>query len=128
MIYLLFFIAILITVASANDSFILNSIEETKRLSKLTNKPALIIFGADYCKFCNSLKEDILNNELSPIIDKYIICYIDIKSSPELKTKYHISMIPDSRILLKNQELSSKKGYSKESYKLWLENKQFMLE
>lgn len=123
MIYLLFFIAILVTFASANDSFILNSIEETKRLSKLTNKPALIIFGADYCKFCNSLKEDILNNELSPIVDNYIICYIDIKSSPELKKEYHISMIPDSRILLNNQELSRKKGYSKESYKLWLENK-----
>jgi thioredoxin-related protein len=123
MIYLLFFIAILVTFASANDSFILDSIEETKRLSKLTNKPALIIFGADYCKFCNSLKEDILNNELSPIVDNYIICYIDIKSSPELKIEYNISMIPDSRILLNNQELSSKKGYSKESYKLWLENK-----
>jgi len=121
MMYLLFFIAILATVTSANDTFILNSIEETKRLSKLTNKPALIIFGADYCKFCNNLKEDILNNELSPIIDNYIICYIDIKSSPELKTEYDISMIPDSRMFIDNKEISRIKGYNIKNYKKWIQ-------
>lgn len=120
MIYLLFFIAILVTFASANDSFILNSIEETKRLSKLTNKPALIIFGADYCKFCNSLKEDILNNKLGPDINNYIMCYVDVKENPDLKIKYNVSMIPDSRMFIDNKEISRIKGYNIENYKKWL--------
>lgn len=121
-IYLLFFLAVLVTTVSANDSFILDSIEEAQRLSKLTNKPALIIFGADYCKFCNSLKDDILNKKLSPTIDRYIICYIDIKLNPELKDQYGVNMIPDSRIFSNTKEIRRVKGYSKNNYLKWLNN------
>jgi thioredoxin-related protein len=119
-IYLLFFLAVLVTTVSANDSFILDSIEEAQRLSQLTNKPALIIFGADYCKFCNSLKEDILNNSLGSDIKDYIICYVDIKENVDLKEKYNISMIPDSRIFIDAREIKRIKGYSKNNYMKWL--------
>jgi thioredoxin-related protein len=115
-IYLLFFLAVLVTVVSANDSFILDSIDETQRLSHLTNKPALIIFGSDSCRFCNNLKQDILTKKLSPTIDRYIICYIDIDKNPDLKTKYSVSMIPDSRIFVNNKQTSIIKGYSKDTY------------
>jgi len=110
------------TTIFANDSFILSSIEETQKLSKLTNKPALIIFGADYCKFCQILKQDILTNQLNPSVDKYIICYIDVKDNPDLKNKYKISSIPDSRILIDNEQVSKTTGYSKNTYIKWLNN------
>ena len=122
MIYLLFFIAISITVASANDNFILNSIEETKRLSKLTNKPALIIFGADYCKFCTELKSAIFVEPLKSATDKYIICYLDLDENPELKQEYDISIIPDSRIIKNNKQISGIKGYTASNYLKWLNN------
>jgi thioredoxin-related protein len=110
------------TILFANDGFILSSIEETQKLSKLTNRPALIIFGADYCKFCNVLKQDILNHQLSPAVDKYIICYVDIKENSALKDKYGISIIPDSRIFVNSKEAHKTKGYSKDIYIKWLNN------
>lgn len=105
---------------SANDSFILSSLEETYKLSEATKKPALVIFGSDYCKFCNSLKQDILNKKLSPHIDKYIICYIDIKQKPDLKTHYKVSSIPDSRIFVNGKESKTTKGYVQNAYIQWL--------
>ncbi len=121
-IYLIFIIGVLLTAASANDGFIVDSIDVAHRLSKETGKPALIIFGADYCKFCNSLKQDILDNKLSPKIDRYIICYADIKENPDIKERYDVSMIPDSRIFVENKEISKIKGYSKNNYIKWLNN------
>lgn len=108
------------TVASANDGFILSSLDEGRKLSNLTNKPLLVIFGSDNCQFCVSLKQDILDLTLSPHIDKYIICYVDLNEYPELKNKYEISMIPDSRIFIKDQQKSKLKGYSKQNYIRWL--------
>jgi|688.fasta_scaffold139653_3 thiol-disulfide isomerase/thioredoxin len=110
------------TTIIANDGFILSSMEETQKLSKLTNKPALVIFGADYCKFCQILKQDILTNQLSPSINEYIICYIDVKDNLNLKNKYKISSIPDSRIFIDNEQVSKTTGYSKDTYKKWLNN------
>lgn len=108
--------------ASANDSFILSSLDEGIKLSKEVNRPLLVIFGSDNCQFCTALKNDILNLKLSPDIDNYIICYIDIKEYPELKTKYNISMIPDSRIIINDEQKSSVKGYAKQNYLKWLNN------
>lgn len=120
LIYLISVIGILLTAAYANDGFILNSLEQTNKLSQEINKPALIIFGSDDCKFCNLLKQDIINYKLSPDIDKYIICYIDIKKNPELKNEYDVSVIPDSRILINGKETNRIKGYSKTNYMKWL--------
>ena len=120
LIYLISVICILFTTVLANDGFILDSIDATHRLSRETGKPILIIFGADDCKFCNALKQDILDNNLSPEIDKYIICYIDIKKNPELKNEYAVSVIPDSRILINGKETNRTKGYSKTNYMKWL--------
>jgi thiol-disulfide isomerase/thioredoxin len=119
-IYLTFCLLLFSTIIFANDGFILSSIEETQKLSKLTNKPALIIFGADYCQFCQVLKQDILANQLNPSIDKYIICYVDTEDNPDLKNKYKISSIPDSRIFIDNKQVSKTTGYSKDTYIKWL--------
>jgi thioredoxin-related protein len=121
-IYLLFILSTILTVASANDSFILTSVEEANQLSKETNRPALIIFGSDYCRFCESLKNDILSSKLTPHTDKYIVCYIDIKKNLEIKNQYNISTIPDSRIFINEKQKKKIIGYSKENYIKWLSN------
>lgn len=113
---------LMLTTAFANDSFILSSLDEGMKLSKKVNRPLLVIFGSDNCQFCTSLKNDILNLKLSPDINDYIICYIDLKEYPELKTKYDISMIPDSRIIINDKQKSGIKGYSKQNYLKWLNN------
>jgi thioredoxin-related protein len=119
---LVFLSSILSTIVSANDSFILHSLTEANRLSATTKKPVLLIFGSESCRYCNMLKKDILIYELSPSIDKYIVCYIDTDKNPEFKNKYNVSVIPDSRILSHNKEIRKNKGYSKYKYIKWLNN------
>jgi thioredoxin-related protein len=110
------------SISSANDGFILNSLPEANKLSRLTNKPVLLIFGADHCRFCESLKKDILDLKLSPHIDKYIICYVDIAKNPEYKKEYSVGIIPDSRIMRNNKEISKNKGYLRDNYIIWINN------
>lgn len=106
----------------AKEGFILNSIDEAKILSRTTERPILLIFGAEYCSYCVSLKQNILNLNLSPEIDQYIICYIDIKIHTDLKKQYSVSTIPDSRIIINNQETKSVIGYNQKKYRNWLKD------
>lgn len=119
---LAFLLVIVSAVTLASDNFILNSIDEAKTLSVATNKPILLIFGADYCGFCNSLKNDILEFELSPGTDEYIICYIDISENPSIQKEYKVTTIPDSRIIKNNIEKFRNRGYIRKKYIQWIEN------
>ena len=69
-IYVLFAIGSMLTIASANDSFIVTSIKDAKTLSESTNKSILLIFGADYCKYCNQLKSDLFVSPLKELTDR----------------------------------------------------------
>jgi thioredoxin-related protein len=104
------------------DSFMLNSLVEAKTLAKDTNKPILLIFGTDDCLFCVNIKTDIKNGKLTPEVEPYIICYVDIKEHKDLKQEYNVNRIPDSRIIKQDVIIKSKIGYSKNSYKEWLKN------
>lgn len=112
------------TLIYANEGFILSSIEETLQLSEETGKTPLIIFGSDDCRYCLKLKKDLLDNKI-PEMDRYIICYVNIKTNPEYKKEYKISLIPDSKILVNKEVKYSMTGYSLENYKKWLKNAKF---
>lgn len=120
-IFLIIF-SILSTTIFASDSFILDSFSEATKLSKLTNKPILLIFGADYCSHCSKLKTDILQLNLSPNIDNYIICFLDIGKNPNLKQEYNIHVIPNSRIIKSGVETKPLIGYNKDNYISWLKS------
>lgn len=122
--HIMFIISIMIMLFSsvyASDTFVLSSVEEAKTLSQTTNKPLLLIFGSDSCGPCRSLKTDI-NTFLLPSIDGFIICYINIDNNPQIKTKYNISTIPDSRIFIEGSLKHTMIGYDKFSYEKWLNN------
>lgn len=110
------------TLTLASEGFILNSIDEANQLSKLTDKPILLIFGADYCVHCIKLKEDILNSNISEDIDKMIICFIDIAKNPKEKIEYNIKVIPNSRIIYSNKSNNPIIGYNKDNYITWLKS------
>jgi thioredoxin-related protein len=102
--------------------FTVKSLEEAKTLSNSTNQPILLIFGSPECSFCTNLTEDIRNGVLSECLDPYIICYIDLKENSEYKKDYKVSIIPDSRIILKDKQMSKATGYTKSEYIQWLKN------
>ena len=103
------------------DSFILNSLPEAQKLSQQTQQPILLIFGSESCNFCSFLKND-LDSVLKKDVENFIVCYLDIKSDPELKKQYNVTLIPDSRIISNDKTVFSIKGYNQKNYKKWLEN------
>jgi thioredoxin-related protein len=119
---MLFALGLMLAVASANDSFVLTSFKDAKFLSESTEKPILLIFGTNSCKFCTELKSAIFVEPLKSATDKYIICYLDLDENPELKQEYDISIIPDSRIIKNNKQISGIKGYTASNYLKWLNN------
>ena len=116
------FAIILLSSALYGADFTVKSLDEAKTLSKSTKQPILVIFGSDNCSFCTKLKDDISNGQLTEYVDPYIICYVDLKDNGEYKTEYKISIIPDSRILVDNKEVSKAVGYNKNDYSKWLKN------
>jgi thioredoxin-related protein len=114
------FIMTIGSIASAND-YILSSIDETLNLSQNSGKPALVIFGSENCKFCDLLKNEILDKNY---VNNYIVCYINIsdEKNQSMKNTYKIHMVPDSRIFINKTESSRLKGFEKNKYIDWLKN------
>lgn len=106
----------------ANDTIIISSVDTAKQASLEEDKPLLLIFGADWCKHCKNLKDDIDSN-LEEIASEYIVCHVDYDTNKELARKYGVKAIPNSVILRKNDfsRVNQKLGYSDYSlYKRWL--------
>lgn len=106
----------------ANDNFILNSLDDSLRISETTDQPILLIFGNDSCRFCKRLKDDLINSELKNYTDRYIICYIDIDDNITLKDKYEVRTIPDTRIIKNKVQIIKIVGYNKQTYKDKIKN------
>ena len=86
-----------------------------------TKKQLLIVFWADWCGFCRTLKQD-----LPAIIDlnKYVICLIDVdnKDNKELVDHFKVKIIPTSILVdsKENKEIKRMSGYEKTKYSLWI--------
>lgn len=94
--------------------------EKCVKLSKAYNKKIVIVFGADWCPYCKSLKKDMDN---ITHFAQYIVCFIDTDKNETLVSKYRIRGLPTSVIIdSKEKELSRKTGYKNKDYNEWLEN------
>jgi thioredoxin-related protein len=94
--------------------------EKCMELSKDYNKKIVIVFGADWCPYCRTLKKDI--DDIFQF-SKYIVCFIDTDQNEALVKKYRIRGLPTSIIIdSKETELSRKTGYKKTDYNQWLAN------
>lgn len=115
-----FIISLLLFVCSISyGEFVLDSLTEAKELAQLTKQNVLVIFGSDDCAFCQKLKTD-LSDKLMSSVDTYIVCYIDLKTQPDMKEEFKVSVIPDSRIFISDSFRSKYIGYNKETYEKWL--------
>lgn len=90
------------------------------KISKQNNKKLIIIFGADWCPYCEELKKDIQNIKQ---LEKLIICIIDTdnrQANQNTINKYRPKNLPTSILIDKEKEISRKIGYRKKDYLLWL--------
>jgi len=104
------------------ENFIYDDFPKALALSDKHNIKILIVFGADWCVYCEELKRDI-----KPInINKIIICFIDTDnpSNKEVVARFRPRSLPTSVLLYKNQENQRKIGYSKKEYLKWVDGLQ----
>ncbi len=77
----------------------------------LSNK-TLLIFSADWCKYCQVAKNDINNDpELSETVKNYEIVILDYDVDKDAVRGYNIKTIPAFIVLENNKEIKRKIGY-----------------
>jgi len=96
--------------SSFASEIIYDNLHKAKIVSTNNNTKLLVIFGADWCKFCNNLKTDLSNN--IEVLDDHTICYIDSDSHKLLSIRYRVKTIPDYMILQDNKIIKRQKGYT----------------
>jgi thioredoxin-related protein len=115
------FLGAIISSSCLAEGFILDSLPEAQKLAQKTNRPILVIFGAEYCVYCKKLKQDILMGNV-PETQPYIVCYIDVEENEDLQKKYKIKTIPESRVFDKDKEKGKMVGYTPKPYREWLKS------
>lgn len=88
--------------------------------SNRTDKNLLVIFTAEWCKYCKILEKEIKNSQDE--FQNYIICFVDSDTNPELKKEYKISLIPHSIIIKDSVEKKHKVGFlNMKEYLQWMQ-------
>ena len=88
---------------------------------KKLDKPILLVFTAEWCGYCRSLKK-----QLKSIIPdhKYVVCFLDIDNeiNKKLVDQFKVKSLPTSIIIdqKQNKEIKRNTGFLKEAYKSWL--------
>lgn len=96
------------------------NLNTAKVIAQQNNQQILLVFSADYCKFCNLLKEEIL---LTNAVDHLVVCVLDTETNRQLSRKFKIRTLPTSIILdTDGQETSRISGYNNQTYIDWLSN------
>lgn len=80
----------------------------------------LEMFSADWCRYCQQAKKDLLTER--QLVDKYMLEIIDVDRSPDLKTANNIKTLPT--FILRDdsgKEIARQTGYQgMRKLKLWL--------
>lgn len=97
-----------------------SSVSQAEREAQEQDKKLLLIFGAEWCKYCVYLKND-LEKQGDQILDNYVVCYVDYDKNKELAQKYNVKSLPYSIIIKGQREIKRLKGYSSFNfYRSWV--------
>ena len=107
-----------VIVPELKTNILYDDYEKCKELSKIHNMNMIVIFGADWCVYCNKLKSDLKNISN---LDKYIICIIDTEKNKSLAREWKVRNLPTSVAMdTKQKVISQIVGYRKKSYESWI--------
>jgi len=109
--------------AYGENAFFVDNFADALAMSESTNKPLLVVFTADWCKYCAVLHEDVQKESGGEILKDYIVCFINIDKYPDIYKEYKVKALPDSRIIVSKTEIATNIGYkSKTHYMQWIKN------
>lgn len=96
------------------DPVFLQNYEDIKN----TDEKIILIFSADWCKYCQYLRNDIDSLKLN--MNNFLVCVVNSDERRDLFSKYKIKSLPTSIVIEQNKEKSRISGYSQEKYSDWL--------
>lgn len=109
--------------AYGENPYFVNNLGDAIALSESSNKPILVIFGAEWCRYCKVLIDDLNNEDSMEALQNFIICSIDIDKDKTISKEFKVRNLPDSRILNNKIELATYVGYNgKTKYLAWVRN------
>jgi thioredoxin-like negative regulator of GroEL len=107
--------------AYGENAYFMNNLVDAIALSESSKKPVLVIFGADWCRYCGVLHKDLEDEDAAKALDDFIVCSIDIDKDKDLAKEYGVKSLPDSRIIKDKVEVSIYVGYKgKVKYLTWI--------
>lgn len=100
------------------ETIVINDVGVAIKQAKETDTKVLLVYIADWCKYCEYLKRDLIKN-MDEINEEYTVCFVDFDTNRELARKHGVSSIPVSVILNDNIKTT---GYGGDfnSYKRFL--------
>jgi thioredoxin 1 len=112
-----------LTLMGGEPPVFVNDMLDAIALSENNNKDILVIFTADWCKYCQIMKKDIEQDQ--KIVSDKIVCYIDIDNhnNKDIIKQYKVKTIPDYCILRKRIEIKRTRGYTtKDKFIKWIQD------
>lgn len=110
-----------VTVPKLENNFIYDDIDKAFELSNIYNKNIIVVFGADWCPYCEELKRDA---KTIAQFNQYLVCFIDTDKKDKNQSvinRYKPRSLPTSLFLdTKKKEVSRKTGYKNKDYIKWL--------
>jgi thioredoxin-related protein len=102
----------------ATENIYIDDVEVAQEYAKETNTKLLLVFSADWCKYCVFLKDAIYNN-INTIESEYTVCIVDYDNNRNLANKYRVTSLPQSVVV--DNTIKKKVGFSSfTNYRKWL--------
>lgn len=85
-------------------------LKKAHALAQQENKPILIVFGADWCKYCKKLEKETFSDEKMHqfVQDKFIPVYLDLDEEGKIGRILEVKSLPCTVVLSPNADLLGK--------------------
>ena len=106
-----------VVIPKLTTNILYDEYQKALELSKIHKKKLIVVFSADWCVYCQDLKQDI--QKISQ--DKCLFCIIDIDKDKTLAKKWKVRNLPTSILIDGEEEVVSQIiGYRKNKYESWI--------
>ena len=107
------------------DEFVplLHSYDEAVEKSEKSDRPILVVLGAEWCGPCKQLEKELETPSAKPIFQKWIVVKVDIDEEVGLAKEWQVNAVPAFRVLGLDQDVvASNEGFGGlKKLQSWLE-------